>query len=238
LIFYVRHASRHPNPILDLLLFRIPTFAIAVGGGSLFRIGIGALPFLLPLLLQLGFGMTAFASGMLTFASAVGALAMKITARPILRRWGFRKVMIANALISGGFLLSYAAFRPGIPSSVILVLLLAGGFFRSLVFTSLNALSYADIDPPRMSRATSLASVSQQTSGAVGVALAAICVETIQLGFGDSELQARDLSLAFVLVAIVSSLSVLVFAHLKPDAGAAVSGKRAPRAHAQPAAAE
>src|SRR5260370_19627155 len=131
LILYVRHASRHPNPILDLLLFRVPTFAIAVGGGSLFRIGIGALPFLLPLLLQLGFGMTAFASGMLTFASAVGAPAMKITARPILRRYGFRQVMIGNALITAAFLLSYAAFRPGIPSAAILVLLSAARFFRS-----------------------------------------------------------------------------------------------------------
>ena len=104
-------------------------------------------------------------------------------------------------------------------------MLLTGGFFRSLEFTALNAISYADIDPPQMSRATSFASVSQQMSGAVGVAVAAICVEAIQFGFGDSELMARDLSLAFVLVAIVSSLSVFVFAQLKPDAGAAVSGR-------------
>jgi hypothetical protein len=89
----------------------------------------------------------------------------------------------------------------------------------------LNAISYADVDSPQMSRATSFASVSQQMSGAIGVAVAAICVEAIQFGFGDSELMARDLSLAFVLVAIVSSLSVFIFAQLKPDAGAAVSGR-------------
>jgi hypothetical protein len=89
----------------------------------------------------------------------------------------------------------------------------------------LNAISYADVDSPQMSRATSFASVSQQMSGAIGVAVAAICVEAIQFGFGDSELMARDLSLAFVLVAIVSSLSAFIFAQLKPDAGAAVSGR-------------
>src|SRR5258708_3107665 len=110
-VLYLRHASRHANPILDLLLFRVPSFAIAVGGGSLFRIGIGALPFLLPLLLQLGFGMSAFASGMLTFASAVGALAMKITARPILRPWAFRNVRIANARTSTAVLPRNATFR-------------------------------------------------------------------------------------------------------------------------------
>ena len=128
-------------------------------------------------------------------------------------------------LISGVFLGACALFTPSTLHWLILLVLLAGGFFRSLVFTALNAISYSDIDSPRMSRATSFASVSQQTSSAVGVALAAICVEIIQFGLGDSELMARDLSLAFVLVAIVSSSSVLVFARLKPDAGAAVSGR-------------
>jgi EmrB/QacA subfamily drug resistance transporter len=225
LIFYVRHASRHPNPILDLLLFRIPTFAIAVGGGALFRIGIGALPFLLPLLLQLGFGMTAFASGMLTFASAVGALAMKITARPILRRWGFRNVMIANALISSFFLLSYATFRPGMPSVVILVLLLAGGFFRSLQFTSTNTLAFADVPPTRISRATSMTSTAQQLSISMGVALGATLLHLTLLWRGTSELTATDFWPAFVAIALISGTSVFVYARLAPDAGAEVSGR-------------
>jgi EmrB/QacA subfamily drug resistance transporter len=224
-ILYVRHASRHPNPILDLLLFRVPTFAIAVGGGSLFRVGIGALPFLLPLLLQLGFGMTAFASGMLTFASALGSLAMKITARPILRRWGFRKVMVGNALISGAFLLSYAAFRPGIPSAAILVLLLIGGFFRSLQFTSTNTLAFADVPPTRISRATSLTSTAQQLSISMGVALGATLLHLTLLWRGTSDLAADDFWPAFVVVALLSSASVFVYARLAPDAGAEVSGR-------------
>ena len=197
----------------------------ASSAGFIFRIGIGAMPFLLPLLLQVGFGLTPFASGSLTFATAAGALLMKFTASTALRWFGFRQTLVVNCLISGAFLAVCALFTPSTPHWLLLLMLLTGGFFRSLQFTALNAISYADVDSPQMSRATSFASVSQQMSGAVGVAVAAICVEAIQFGFGDSELMARDLSLAFVLVAIVSSLSVFIFAQLKPDAGAAVSGR-------------
>jgi hypothetical protein len=222
---YARHAHANRGAILDLKLLKIPTFYAGVVGGFIFRIGIGAMPFLLPLLLQVGFGLSPFQSGSLTFATAAGALMMKFTASTALRWFGFRQTLIVNGLISGAFLGACALFTPSTPPWLLLLMLLAGGFFRSLEFTALNAISYADIDPPLMSRATSFASVSQQMSGAVGVAVAAICVETIQFGFGDSELGARDLSLAFVLVAIVSSLSVFIFAQLKPEAGAAVSGR-------------
>jgi hypothetical protein len=235
---YAGHARDNEDAILDLKLLRIPTFFAGVAGGLIFRIGIGAMPFLLPLLLQVGFGLTPFESGSLTFATAAGALMMKFTASTALRWFGFRQTLVVNGLISGAFLAACALFTPSTPHWLLLIVLLAGGFFRSLEFTALNALSYADIDSPRMSRATSFASVSQQMSGAVGVAVAAICVEVIQFGFGDSELEARDLSLAFVPVAIVSSMSVLVFARLKPDAGAAVSGKVGAPQEAQPAAAE
>ena len=222
---YARHANANAGAILDLKLLKIPTFHAGVVGGFIFRIGIGAMPFLLPLLLQVGFGLTPFESGSLTFATAAGALLMKFTASTALRRFGFRQTLVVNGLISGAFLAACALFTPSTPHWLLLLVLLAGGFFRSLEFTALNAISYSDIDQPKMSRATSFASVSQQMSGAVGVAVAAICVELIQVGFGDSELMARDLSLAFVLVAIISSLAVFVFARLKPDAGAAVSGR-------------
>src|SRR5580693_9043294 len=222
---YVRHANGKPDAILDLKLLKIPTFFAGVIGGLLFRTGIGAMPFLLPLLLQVGFGLTPFASGSLTFATAAGALMMKFTASTALRWFGFRQTLVVNSLISGAFLAVCALFTPSTPHWLLLLILLTGGFFRSLQFTALNAISYADVESPQMSRATSFASVSQQMSGAVGVAVAAICVEAIQVGFGDTDLIARDLSLAFVLVAIVSSLSVFIFARLKPDEGAAVSGR-------------
>jgi EmrB/QacA subfamily drug resistance transporter len=225
LVAYVRHARSEKNAIIDLKLLAIPTFFTGVAGGLIFRIGIGAMPFLLPLLLQVGFGLTPFESGSLTFATAAGALLMKFTASTVLRQFGFRQTLVVNSLISGVFIAACALFTPSTPHWLLLLALLAGGFFRSLEFTALNVISYADIDPPQMSRATSFASVSQQMSGAIGVAVAAMCIEAIQFGFGDSELMSRDLSLAFVAVAIVSSLSVFVFARLKPDAGAAVSGR-------------
>jgi EmrB/QacA subfamily drug resistance transporter len=235
---YARRAAGNEDAILDLKLLKIPTFFSGVIGGLLFRIGIGALPFLLPLLLQLGFGMTPFESGSLTFATAAGAMAMKFTASTALRWFGFRRTLIVNALISGAFMASYALFTPSTPHWLIFLALLAGGFFRSLEFTALNAISYADIDPPRMSRATSFASVSQQMSGALGVAVAAICIQVIQVGLGDESLAARDLSIAFVLVAIVSSLSAVIFFGLRPDAGAALAGKAPAREEGVTAAAE
>ena len=125
-------------------------------------------------------------------------MAMKFTASTVLRWFGFRRTLVVNALISGAFMASYALFSPTTPHWVIFLALLAGGFFRSLEFTALNAISYADIDMARMSRATSFASVAQQMSGAVGVAVAAVCIQLIQVGFGDATLSARDLSLAFV----------------------------------------
>jgi EmrB/QacA subfamily drug resistance transporter len=223
LALYVRHAGRNEDAIIDLKLLDIPTFFAGVAGGLLFRIGIGALPFVLPLLLQIGFGLTPFESGSLTFATAAGALVMKFTASRALRAFGFRRTLIVNAVISGAFMASYALFTPSTPRAVIFLALLAGGFFRSLEFTALNAISYADIDMARMSRATSFASVAQQMSGAVGVAVAAVCIQLIQVGFGDATLQARDLSLTFVAVAAISTLSVVIFAGLKPDAGAALA---------------
>ena len=225
LALYVRHAGLNEDAILDLKLLKIPTFFSGVVGGLIFRIGIGALPFLLPLLLQIGFGLTPFQSGALTFATALGAMAMKFTASTALRWFGFRRTLIVNALVSGAFMASYALFTSTTAHWLIFLALLAGGFFRSLEFTALNAISYADIDPPRMSRATSFASVSQQMSGAVGIAVAAVCIQLIQAGFGDATLVARDLSLAFVGVAVISSLSTLIFVTLKPDAGAELAAR-------------
>jgi MFS family permease len=225
LALYVRHARREPEAILDLSLLKIPTFFAGVVGGFLFRIGIGAIPFLLPLLLQVGFGLSPFESGSLTFAAAAGAMAMKFSASTILRRFGFRPVLIYNGVISAAFLASYGLVSSGTPHALLIAALLAGGFFRSLQFTALNALGYADIDQARMSRATSFASVAQQMSSAVGVAVAAASIEMIQLLLGDEKLVARDMTLTFGVVALVTLSSVALFARLKPDAGAEVSGK-------------
>ncbi|MFK8251947.1 MFS transporter [Ancylobacter terrae] len=226
--FYIRHARRTPRAIIDIGLLSIPTFRIGVLGASLFRVGIGAMPFLLPLLLQLGFGMTPLASGLVTFASAAGAMTMKLTAAPILRRFGFRRVLVVNAFISSAFIGISALFVPGTPALVISGCLLLGGFFRSLQFTSSNALTYADVSPDAMSRATSFASVAQQVSISTGVAVAALVLETLRAARGDDQIHVSDFSAAFVVVGMVSVLSVFFFRQLTDDAGAELSGR--PRA--------
>ncbi len=226
---YVLHARRAPYPILDLALLRMPTFRASVTGGFVFRLGIGALPFLLPLMLQIGFGLNPFQSGCLTFAAAAGAMLMKTTAKPILRRFGFRRVLVWNAAFSSLFMVGYGLFRPSTPEWLLWTALLGGGFFRSLQFTSINAIAYADIDAPEMSRATSFASVVQQLSLSTGVAAGAGAIELSQWWHADATLTTRDFSFAFYAVALVSASASLIFARLPADAGDLLRGTR-PRA--------
>jgi hypothetical protein len=221
---YLLHARRIDYPIVDLTLMKIPTFAASVIGGGLARMGIGALPFLLAMLLQLVFGLNPFASGMITFTSAVGALTMKFTVGPIVRRFGFRTVLIGNGIISGLLLVSYAIFRPGIPKSLMIGTLLAGGFFRSLQFTSLNTVAYADIPPPMMSGASTLSSMAQQLFFSLGVTIAALVLHMSLALRGNSTLNATDFGAAFVVVGIISLASTLFFLPLEYHAGAEVSG--------------
>jgi EmrB/QacA subfamily drug resistance transporter len=225
MIAYLLHARRTPNPALDLTLFRLPSFRASVTGGFIFRIGIGALPFLLPLMLQVGFGMTPFQSGLITFSTAVGAMGMKIAAARILRRFGFRNVMVANALVSAGFLAACATFTIDTPVVVMLALLLVGGFFRSLQFTSINTLAYAEVDNARVSRATALVSVAQQLAISSGVAFGALAVEFVVHWRGDHPLQASDFQPAFVAVAAISALSMFIFMQLPADAGAELADR-------------
>ena len=186
--------------------------------------GIGALPFLLPLLLQAGFGLSAFESGQLTFAAALGALSMKLVAKPILRRFGFRRVLLEQRRAQRGVPGCHRAVPPGHVARRILAVLLIGGFFRSLQFTSINTLGYADIDPQRMSRATSFASMGQQLSLSAGVATGAILLHLTMDARGGDSLQASDFVPAFLAVAVCAALSALVYLNLPGNAGAEVSG--------------
>ena len=225
LILYVLHARVTPAPLLDLELLKVDTFYASVVGGFLFRIGVGAMPFLLPLFFQLGFGMTPFQSGLLTLASAVGAVAMKATAAPILRRFGFRKVLMRNALLSTMCIAAVALFTAGTPPVVILGVLLIGGFFKSLQFTSINAIAYADIESKAMSRATSFASVAQQLSLSAGVAIGALVLEIQRVGRHEVSVEAGDFPLAFVVVAVIAATSIFIFARLPKDAGSSLSAR-------------
>jgi EmrB/QacA subfamily drug resistance transporter len=222
---YVRHARVVQAPLLDLNLLKVDTFFASVVGGFLFRIGVGATPFLLPLFLQLGFGMSPLQSGLLTFASAIGAIAMKTTAAPILRRFGFKRVLVTNAVVSGFFIAAIAMFTLGTPHTLVLAVLLVGGFFKSLQFTSINSIAYADIDTKAMSRATSFASVAQQLSLSAGVAVGALVLEFERLGRPDSTVVAGDFPAAFLLVAVIAASSALVFALLPKEAGASLASR-------------
>lgn len=226
LALYVFHARRTPHAIVDLGLLNITTFRASVTGGFLFRIGVGAIPFLLPLMLQIGFGLSPFQSGLLTFASSAGALLMKTTAGPILDRGGFRRVMTVNAVASAAMLGACGLFRPDTPHGLILLTLLVGGFLRSLQFTAINALAFADVPTERLSKATSLSGTMQQLSLTTGVAVGAGVLETTRWLQGDATLEARDFAPAFFFVAAISALSVFAFARMPANAAASLSRRR------------
>ena len=216
---YIRHAHETPHPILDLKLLATPTFHAAIYGGFLFRIGVGATPFLIPLLLQKGFNLSASQSGMITFVGAIGAMVMKTTAQPILNRFGFRRVLIFNALLSSIFILASAFYTSTTPHLLIMLIILIGGFFRSLEFTSLNALAFADITQKDMSNATSFTAVGQQLSLATGVAISAAVLEIMRASQSSGNLSVEDFAPAFSIVALISACSAFVFWRLQHDAG-------------------
>ncbi len=225
--FYILHAKRIEYPIIDMGLMKIPTFNVATLGGGFFRLGIGALPFLLAMLLQLVFGLSPFASGMLTFASAAGAMLMKATAPPIIRRLGFRSVLIGNGVISAFIMMSYALFRATTPHFVIVLALLAGGFFRSLQFTALGTLAYADVPDPLMSSANSLSSMAQQLFLSLGVTIGAMLLHISLGGRSAAQLSVHDFTPAFMIMGVLALLSSLLFIPLEHHAGDEVSGRRA-----------
>jgi EmrB/QacA subfamily drug resistance transporter len=225
-MLYVFHARRTKYPIIDLRLLSIQTFNAATVGGGLFRMGIGALPFLLAMLLQLVFGLSPFASGLLTFTSAAGALTMKVAAAPIIRRMGFRNVLISNGVISSFIMMSYALFRPSTSHMLIVLALLTGGFFRSLQFTALGTLAYADVPTELMSNASSLASMAQQLFLSLGVATAALLLHVSLAGREVSKLTSHDFMLPFVITGVLALLSSAMYIPLERHAGDEVSGRK------------
>lgn len=225
--FYVRHAARTEHPLLDLRLLRIRSFDAGVLGGSLFRIGVGASAFLVPIMLQIGFGLDPLTAGLLVFAGAFGALTMKFFAPRILARYGFRPVLVVNGLIASAAIAAVAALGPATPHAMVFLVLLAAGFLRSLQFTSLHAISYADVPSRDLSAANSLASVAQQVSLSFGVAAGATALEAAQRFNAHATPAAGDFSFALLVVAVVSATCVLKMLPLPADAGCALSGRKA-----------
>ncbi len=223
---YLRHAKRCPAPILDLSLMRYATFRLSVLGGSLTRIVAGASPFLLPLMMQLGFGMSAAQSGLITFAGAAGAMGMKLTAGPVLRRFGFRATLIWTGALSAGSAACCAAFRPDWPLAAIYAVLLLGGFFTSLMFTAYNTIAYDEIPRARMSAATSFYATFQQLMLSLGIAVAAAVLSASRHVTGHATPGLIDFSAAFLTVAFISLCASPICALLPQDAGDQMSGHR------------
>ena len=206
-VLYWLHARRHPAPLLDFSLFKYKSFAVAIWAGSLFRIGVGAMPFLLPLMLQVAFGDTAVQSGMITFASAAGAFVMKPVAQRVLRRFGFRDTLVCNAAIAAVMLGLCAAFRPSWPAAAMYVVLLVGGFFRSLQFTAYNTLAYAETQRAEMSAATGLYSTAQQLSLTIGISIGAASLQLVMTLSGHASPGAGDFTFAFLVIAVLALLA-------------------------------
>ncbi len=212
-VAYWFHFKRTEHPILDLRLFRQPLFRLTMIGGTVFRLGTGAMPFLFPLMLQLAFGLSPFETGMVTFASAVGAFAMKFVAERIIARIGFRAALIASCAITAAGVLAMGIYSPGTPSPIMMSFLVVTGFFQSLFWTTTNAFIFADVADKDAGQANVIGQVSVQLSLAFGVALGGGALEGFRLLHGGEPLLA-DFHWAFWVMAAITLASALIFLRL------------------------
>jgi EmrB/QacA subfamily drug resistance transporter len=222
---YARHAAATTSPLINLTLFRSPTFRAGIIGGSLFRTGMGATPFLLPLLFQLGFGLDPLHSGLLSCATAGGAMFMKTLTVMILKRFGFRQVLLVNAILASVSVAAYGLFTAATPHALVIAVLLLSGCLRSLQFTCLNAISFADISKETMSQASSLQSMSQRLAQSVGVVIGAYALQMASALQGHGSIVAADFWPAFLVIAVVSGASLAFHFGLAADAGAEIAGR-------------
>jgi len=223
------HMRRTEHPLIDFACLQRPTFAVSIWGGSLFRTGIMASPFLLPLMFQVAFGLSAFQSGMLVLTMFAGNLAMKSVTTPVLRRWGFRAVLIVNGVISAVLIAGLGVLSPATPRVALVALLFLHGLSRSMQFTALNTLAFVDIPKSLMSSATSFAAVVQQMGMGLGVAVGAVALRGAGWLRGERAgvLSLMDFHLAFWMMGALGILAVLDCFTLPREAGAEVSGHQA-----------
>lgn len=225
LVAYRLHARHTANPLLYLRLLVIRTFRIPVVGGFITRLGIGGMPFLLPLLYQVGMGYSPLEAGLLTTPVAVAAIGMKIMARRLLARFGHRHVLLWNTWSLGGTIMLYALVTAGTPVVLIVLLSFVQGLFSSLQFTCINSLVYADVDDGRASEASSIASTFQQLALSFGVATASLVAALFLTGVDQADRSGyiQGLHHTFILLGIFTIISGLIFRGLKPNDGSNVS---------------
>jgi MFS family permease len=225
---YALNARRTAAPVLAMELFGIRTFRVSVLGGFVTRLGFGGMPFLLPLLYQIGLGYPAWQAGLLTMPQAIAAMGMKVLSRPLLRWFGHRTVLIVNTVLVGLTMTVFTQIGPGTPVGVILLVSFAQGFFASLQFTAMNSLAYADVDDRDASKASSVFSTAQQLSLSIGVAFGSLLAGWF-LGHvtqTDAAHTVPALHKAFLTLGIVTIVSSLTFWSLHFDDGDNVSNRR------------
>lgn len=222
---YAWHATQVPFPLLKLTLFKVRTFRVSVVGGFITRLGIGGLPFLLPLMYQVGMGMPAWQSGLLMMPAALGAMGMKLVAGRLLKQLGYRQVLTINTVLIGITIGLFSLVDIGTPVWVIVLLGLAQGLFNSLQFSSMNTMAYADVDAADSSMASTIASSMQQMSMSFGLAFGTLVVGWYLGDMAQSDRIAvmHALDHAFLTMAGLTVLSSLTFWSLKPGDGASVS---------------
>ncbi len=221
----VRHGLRAPAPMLELSPLRVPTFLATVTGGTIFRVTIGTVPFLLPLLFQIGFGLDAFQSGMLVLATFLGNIGMKPFTTAVMRRWGLRNTGVITGVLAALAMALCCLLYPSTPVPILVLVLFAGGLTRSMQFTVLNTLAFVDIPSKGMSAASSVSSVAQQMSVGLGVALGAAVLHLVTLRHGGPPSLA-DFHIVFVLVAVAMLAGLPSLTRLPATAGSEVSGHR------------
>jgi MFS family permease len=232
MLVYRWHARRHANAVLDLSLFSIRTFRIGSLAGGLSRVAINAPPFLLPLLFQVGFGLSPVQSGLLTFVSSLGAFAVKPVSASLLRLMGFDRLLVVNSIVSAAAIAGFAAFHAGTPHWFVLAYIMTFGVVRTTQFNAVQMLSYADVPRSRLSRATSLGSVVQQLTMGLGVSVSAALLNMLA-GSGQN-VTAADFSNVFLVLGVLPLLAIPGFLALRPDDGVEVSRHQ----RARPRAAE
>ncbi len=222
----LRHMLRTEHPLLEFSAMRFKSFSISIAGGSLFRIAISVSPFLLPLMFQVAFGLSAFESGLLVLSLFAGNLSMKTITTPVLRRFGFRTVLIVNGVLSALLICSFGLLSPQTPRYAILGVLFLHGLSRSMQFTSVNTLAFAEVPKAAMSSATSMQAVVQQMSMGMGVAVGAVALRAAAFlrGYHGAEPSLADFHVAFALVSLLAIIAVVDCFGLDPSAGAEVSG--------------
>ena len=224
-----RHVQRATAPILSFAAGAIPTFAAATfRGGSFFRVAIQTAPFMLPLLFQIGMGKSAFASGLLMLVYAAGNLGMKSLTTPIVRRFGFRRIIVTNGFIVTFSLALCGLISQALPDGVIALLLFASGLCRSLQFTTVNTLTFVDVPQPLMSSASTLSSMFTQLAQAGGIAAGALILHGVEAARGSGPIPGiTDFHIAFVVAAAIALAATLTTLSLPKGAGADVSGQAA-----------